>query len=101
LALIGCMLMPIIGVSRPTEVLAAAFVVVGLGAAVVAVVKSRRAHDPYDLDELKSIHEKEELKHLWDSEPEPEGKTVLCRNCDAVYEARLGVCPECGSFSGS
>jgi hypothetical protein len=101
LALIGCMLLPNVWDVKVLRYVIAGFVVVGLGAALVAVIRSRRAHDPYDLGELKSVHEKEELMRLWADELQSDDRMVLCRCCNTVYEARLGVCPECGSFSGS
>ena len=53
--------------------------------------------DPYDLSQLREVHE----ERAWrPGDPEPvdgEHAMALCPRCGAEYEARLGACPRCGA----
>jgi hypothetical protein len=69
---------------------AVASIVVGLGPKL-------RRRNAYDLQELKRVHEEEELRAL-----DPEGalgqpESVVCPRCLADYPYRLGACPRCGA----
>lgn len=55
-------------------------------------------HDRYDLDSLRRIHEKEELRKLSVEEVD-DYERVLCARCGTEYRAELPACPRCGALS--
>lgn len=66
--------------------------------AVFEAVKPRlRARDPYDLGELRRVHEEEELRALEPSEAITVPMRVVCSRCFSEYDGRLGACPRCGA----
>lgn len=57
-----------------------------------------RPRDPYDLDELRKVHEKEEVRTLIAEEvPVGDVDKVLCACCMEEYDQRLRSCPRCRS----
>ena len=68
-----------------------------IGALIAGLGPKLRRRDAYDLEELKRVHEQEELREL-----DPEGalgepERVVCPRCMNDYPFRLGACPRCGS----
>jgi hypothetical protein len=62
--------------------------------AVVAMVP-RPKPDPYDLSELRRIHEREELRSLRDGLGAAASESVYCLMCSQPYDARFPTCPHC------
>lgn len=82
-----------------TPVVWQVFVVLGLGFFLAALATFARdlwlrSRDPYDLRELKRIHEEEELRRL-ELPDADELEQVVCPNCGWVYSSRFPICPEC------
>lgn len=83
------------GVFWPFPVFRDALVICGLlatGGAVAHGVRKRR--DPYDLQTLKDLDEREELRNL--DVPDVEGiDQVHCMCCMRVYDIKYPTCPHC------
>lgn len=72
--------------------LALGFVLAAIAVFIRDMLISRK--DPYDLGELRRIHDQEELGDLEPLEP-TNFDQVLCRHCGAVYSSRFPICPDC------
>jgi hypothetical protein len=85
---------PIVMVSRILLTL----VVVLLAMAVMEVLKQvpARARDPYDLSELRRIHEEEEMQEAMEYDVAGDASEAVCPHCGNVYTATYPLCPECG-----
>lgn len=73
--------------------LSAAALVWAFAAAVWPRMRRLR-RDPYDLDSLRELHEREELREI--EHDDVEYDSVVCLHCQAVYSNRLPACPRCG-----
>jgi hypothetical protein len=79
--------------SVPMRILVVLAVACFLIAGLLYIRQSRR--DPYGLDLLREVHEKEEVRHIELDEDHDYG-SVVCLACQTVYDARLPACPNCG-----
>ncbi|MCH8274289.1 MAG: hypothetical protein IH851_05815 [Armatimonadetes bacterium] len=52
--------------------------------------------DPYDLRQLRDVHEEEEVRKARMEETPSEGDSVYCPYCSTVYASDLPTCPQCG-----
>lgn len=67
----------------------------GISFAVAAIAAARqRRSDPYDLDELRRVHERDVVDSIEVEEP-TEYDSVHCLYCGTDFSVRLPVCPEC------
>lgn len=72
----------------------------GTGSLLVGVVVAiLNRKDKYDLDTLKEVHDREEVRNLEVEEP-PEYDSFMCRGCGEVYDIRIRSCPRCGRGCG-
>lgn len=62
--------------------------------AVLGLLALRQRRDPYDLQLLREIHEREEM--LKARVPDPHGDLVYCPYCSDVYSSEYPMCPKCG-----
>jgi hypothetical protein len=70
--------------------------VIFLGVAAYEGVKPLlRRRNPYDLDQLRRIHEEEELRAIDPGEVSQEAEWVVCPHCGNRYRTRLLICPNC------
>ncbi len=68
------------------------------GWAIYEGIKPRlRARDPYDLSELKRVHDEEERRALEPDEVVLVPTRVVCSRCNTEYDARVRACPRCGA----
>ncbi|RYG21489.1 hypothetical protein EON82_18745 [bacterium] len=67
-----------------------------IAALVVGLGPKLRSRGAYDLNELKRVHEREELRTLDPDDALGEPETVLCPCCMTDYPYRLRACPRCG-----
>lgn len=74
------------------------FCSVGALLAVPGMIRSR-SESRYDLNALRNLHEKEELRQI-EIEAPAEFDSVHCLQCGQVYNFRLAACPRCGSQQG-
>ena len=99
-ALVGGLLLPFVWPISVVRYTVLACVAAGLAAALYFATLGMRRRDPYDLEALREVHEREAVQALLDDEPTPDSDSVVCRNCGACYPAGIGVCPECGCIAG-
>jgi len=55
----------------------------------------RLRRDPYDLEALRRVHEREELMELDPGDVSYEADKVVCANCGRSYHVRFPICPHC------
>jgi hypothetical protein len=93
---IVCLLMAAFVGSAPW--LAGALVTMAALSALIALGSGLRGmlrRDPYDLNALKKLHEREELLDLDPGTVSPDADTVVCLCCGTPRPARIPVCPAC------
>jgi len=73
----------------------AVFAFLGLGAMLMRGAGEKKYTDPYDLQLLKEIDEREVLRQAGEQRPESDAN-VLCPHCGHVYAQHYKVCPHCG-----
>lgn len=67
-----------------------------LGAAVSGVVDWLGKRRPrYDLQELRKVHEREELREVEELDLDSE-TSIMCVHCGHIYGHMFKVCPQCG-----
>jgi hypothetical protein len=72
--------------------------VVLLGGSIYFMVKAfqKVRKDPYDLSELRELHERELLRDQMMEEPPNSSHVIYCPFCSTVYREDMKVCPHCG-----
>lgn len=70
--------------------------VFGVGLMVAHFVLLRK--DPYSLDALRRVEEREEVRRLRESIGRHTGESAVCPACMEVYDVELGVCPNCNQL---
>ncbi|RYG40021.1 hypothetical protein EON79_23310 [bacterium] len=93
-ALIGMALMLAAGATISVPAISGALALASAGSFVVAFLRSRK--DPYSLDSLRELHDKEELREI-DVPGVDVGGDVMCGRCRNTYSGRLPGCPHCGA----
>jgi len=99
-AAMGMLILPFVWRIDGLRGFAIGMILVGVLATAVFAVGRMSRRDPYDLQALREVHEREAVRTLLEEEPTPDSDTVACRGCGACYSARIGVCPECGLIAG-
>ena len=94
-ALMGCLLLPFLWQIAPLRYVLLCVVVVGLIGAGALAVRERGRLDPYDLEALRKVHEREEIQRLLDEEQLPDNDVAVCPHCGSAYNEKLGSCPNC------
>lgn len=93
--LIGMALILAAGGTASAPTIAGAFVLAATGAFVVAVLRAKK--DPYDLKELRELHEERPYDEVDVPGVEESSGDVTCGRCQNHYSGRLPGCPFCGA----
>lgn len=70
------------------------FAFIALGTALMKGSREKKYTDPYDLELLREIHEREAWSEADTIEEDPEAD-IVCPHCGHIYGHKFGVCPQC------
>lgn len=73
-----------------------AVVLLGFSIYLMSKAFQKARKDPYDLSELREIHERELVRDQRLDEPMNSSHVIYCPFCSTVYQEDLKVCPHCG-----
>jgi hypothetical protein len=95
LAVLGNALQPTLRQASVLMLVGGALLLIGLAWATKDHFK--RPRDPYSLEDLRRVHEEEQLRQAsW--EPTDDADEIVCVHCGTIRPASRPKCPTCGSL---